>query len=107
MFSSPTVARPGQHVIRELHRVAAPRAASPNGSRGDAHSGRRDSSRESRRLLELDSQRADLVLDATSLRAVGQARFRQTDFGITPPSAGGGKVRAADELVLTFDVTAR
>jgi polyisoprenoid-binding protein YceI len=48
----------------------------------------------------------DAVISSDSVHVVGQARLRQTDFGITPPSAAGGRVRAADELVLTFDLTA-
>jgi polyisoprenoid-binding protein YceI len=41
-----------------------------------------------------------------TLRAEGRLEVKQTDFGITPVRAGGGTVRVADRVVITFAVVA-
>ncbi|MND02035.1 hypothetical protein D3C83_212780 [compost metagenome] len=56
------------------------------------------------RSLELP---LDVVVSESEVHAVGQVTIKQTDFGITPPSALGGRVRATDAIVLTFDIVAR
>jgi polyisoprenoid-binding protein YceI len=48
----------------------------------------------------------DLTLQGNKLTAKGGLRIKQTDFGITPVSAGGGTVKVADELDLQFDIVA-
>ncbi|HEY3127825.1 MAG TPA: YceI family protein [Acidobacteriota bacterium] len=40
------------------------------------------------------------------LQATGSSRFRQTEFGIKPVTAGGGTVRVKDEVKLTFQISA-
>lgn len=39
-------------------------------------------------------------------QATGNSRFRQTEFGIKPVTAGAGTVRVKDEVKLTFQVSA-
>jgi polyisoprenoid-binding protein YceI len=41
-----------------------------------------------------------------TLRAEGRLEVRQTDFGITPVRGGGGTVRVADRVVISFAVVA-
>lgn len=42
-----------------------------------------------------------------TLRARGDFRIRQTDFGMTPFSVAGGAIQVADEVEVAFDVVAR
>jgi hypothetical protein len=53
----------------------------------------------------------DLHLEATlagdSLTASGEARIRQTDFGIEPVSAVGGAVKVKDEVLVRYAIRAR
>jgi polyisoprenoid-binding protein YceI len=42
-----------------------------------------------------------------TLRARGGFRIRQTDFGMTPFSVGGGAIQVTDEVEIAFDVVAR
>ena len=37
----------------------------------------------------------------------GSSRFRQTEFGITPISIGGGSVKVKDEVRIEFDVVGK
>jgi polyisoprenoid-binding protein YceI len=37
----------------------------------------------------------------------GSTKLKQTDFGITPVSVGGGTVKVKDELKLDFQILAR
>jgi polyisoprenoid-binding protein YceI len=41
------------------------------------------------------------------LKATGEAVIKQTDFGISPVSAGGGLVKVADEVRLSLQIVAR
>jgi polyisoprenoid-binding protein YceI len=41
------------------------------------------------------------------LTATGEAVIKQTDFGISPVSAGGGLVKVADEVRLSLQIVAR
>lgn len=34
----------------------------------------------------------------------GRAKLKQTSFGITPPSAGGGTVKSKDEVLIEFEI---
>ena len=51
--------------------------------------------------------RVEVSLKNPSLTATGTARIRQTDFGMTPVTAGGGTVRVKDEVDVAFRVVAR
>lgn len=51
--------------------------------------------------------RVEVGLKDPSLTATGTARIRQTDFGMTPVTAGGGTVRVKDEVDVVFRVVAR
>ena len=42
--------------------------------------------------------------DGPGLRVSGSARFRQTDFGITPFSSAGGTIGVDDEIQVEFDL---
>jgi hypothetical protein len=55
----------------------------------------------------LQSLQAQLVLSDGSLRAYGEFRLRQTDYGITIASVAGGMLRIKDELKFVFFVVAR
>lgn len=44
--------------------------------------------------------------DADSLVARGEARFNQSDFGITPFSVAGGAIQVADGLEVRFEIAA-
>ncbi len=48
----------------------------------------------------------ELTHSADSLSARGSLRIRQTDFGITPFSVGGGAIQVGDELDLRFEIVA-
>ena len=48
----------------------------------------------------------ELTRSVDTLSARGSLRIRQTDFGITPFSAGGGAIQVGDELDLDFDIVA-
>jgi hypothetical protein len=37
----------------------------------------------------------------------GSSRFRQTEFGMTPITIGGGAVKVKDEVRIEFDVAGR
>jgi polyisoprenoid-binding protein YceI len=50
---------------------------------------------------------AQLVLSDESLRAYGEFRLRQTDYGIAIASVAGGMLRIKDELKFVFFVVAR
>lgn len=56
------------------------------------------------RWLELP---ATIEPDAHELKVQGQARLKQTDFGITPFSAGGGLLAVQDELAVRYRIVAR
>ncbi len=51
--------------------------------------------------------RVEVSLKDPSLTATGTTRIRQTDFGMTPVTAGGGTVRVKDEVDVVFRVVAR
>lgn len=40
-------------------------------------------------------------------RYTGEAKFRQTEFGITPISVAGGTVKVKDEVKVTFEIGVR
>jgi len=44
--------------------------------------------------------------DVTALTARGTFRIRQSDFGITPFSVGGGAIQVADQVEVTFEIRA-
>ncbi len=48
----------------------------------------------------------ELVRSADTLSARGSLHIRQTDFGITPFSIGGGAIQVGDELDLSFVIVA-
>ncbi|MEZ5318565.1 MAG: hypothetical protein R2752_14285 [Vicinamibacterales bacterium] len=48
-----------------------------------------------------------VTVDGDVLRLTGTCRFKQTDFGIEPVTAGLGTVRVKDALEVTLDVVAR
>ncbi len=48
----------------------------------------------------------ELVRSADTLSARGSLHIRQTDFGITPFSVGGGAIQVGDELDLSFVIVA-
>jgi len=48
----------------------------------------------------------ELMRTADALSARGSLRIRQTDFGITPFSVGGGAIQVGDELDLRFEIVA-
>jgi polyisoprenoid-binding protein YceI len=50
---------------------------------------------------------AQLILTEGSLRAHGEFRLRQSDFGLTIPSVAGGLLRIKDELKFVFFLVAR
>lgn len=51
----------------------------------------------------LDSEgHQDIVFKSTGAEPAGEARVKQTDFGIKPPGKAG--VRAKDEVRIEFDV---
>jgi polyisoprenoid-binding protein YceI len=50
---------------------------------------------------------ARVQLTADRLAGEGKVSFRQSDFGITPVSAGAGTVRVRDQLDVVFKVSAR
>jgi polyisoprenoid-binding protein YceI len=41
------------------------------------------------------------------LKATGETIIKQSDFGISPVSAGAGLVKVADEVRLSFQLVAR
>jgi polyisoprenoid-binding protein YceI len=47
-----------------------------------------------------------ITRDASSLEASGSFRIRQSDFGITPFSVGGGAIQVADQVEVTFEIRA-
>lgn len=51
--------------------------------------------------------RVEVTLKDTALTATGTAKIRQTDFGMTPVTAGGGTVRVKDEVDVVFRVVGR
>jgi polyisoprenoid-binding protein YceI len=53
------------------------------------------------------SMQAQLVLSSGSLRAYGEFRLRQTDYGLTIASVAGGILRIKDELKFGFFIVAR
>jgi len=56
------------------------------------------------RWLELP---AAVQVDAHQVTAQGTARLKQTDFGITPFTVGGGLLAVDDELVVRYRIVAR
>jgi polyisoprenoid-binding protein YceI len=50
---------------------------------------------------------AAVQVDATVVVADGTARLKQTDFGITPFSVGGGLLAVDDELLVRYHIVAR
>ena len=48
----------------------------------------------------------ELQRDPQSIRATGTLQIRQTDFGITPFSVGGGAIQVADAVDIRFEITA-
>jgi hypothetical protein len=50
---------------------------------------------------------ATVQVDAAQLSASGSLRLRQTDFGITPFSVGGGLLSVQDELEVRYHILAR
>lgn len=48
----------------------------------------------------------ELIRGADAISAHGSLRIRQTDFGITPFSIGGGAIQVADDLDLRFEIAA-
>jgi hypothetical protein len=53
------------------------------------------------------AMQAQLVLSDGSLRAYGEFRLRQTDYGLTIASVAGGMLRIKDELKFVFFIVAR
>ena len=47
-----------------------------------------------------------LTLHAGTLRATGKVRLKLSDFGVERTSAGGGTIKVADEIDVSFDVIA-
>jgi polyisoprenoid-binding protein YceI len=56
------------------------------------------------RWLELP---ATIKVDADQVSASGTARLKQTDFGMTPFSVGGGLLSVQDELEVRYNIVAR
>jgi polyisoprenoid-binding protein YceI len=50
---------------------------------------------------------AAVRIDAAQVTASGTARLKQTDFGITPFSVGGGLLSVQDELEVRYHIVAR
>ena len=50
---------------------------------------------------------ATVRIDAAQVSASGTARLKQTDFGITPFSVGGGLLSVQDELEVRYHIVAR
>lgn len=50
---------------------------------------------------------ATVRVDAAQVTASGTARLKQTDFGITPFSVGGGLLSVQDELEVRYHIVAR
>jgi polyisoprenoid-binding protein YceI len=50
---------------------------------------------------------ATVRVDAAQVSASGMARLKQTDFGITPFSVGGGLLSVQDELELRYHIVAQ
>ena len=50
---------------------------------------------------------ATVQVDAEQVVASGTARLKQTDFGITPFSVGGGLLSVQDELEVRYEIVAR
>jgi polyisoprenoid-binding protein YceI len=50
---------------------------------------------------------ATVQVDAAQVSASGTARLKQTDFGITPFSVGGGLLAVQDELEVRYHIVAR
>ena len=50
---------------------------------------------------------ATVRVDAAQVTASGTARLKQTDFGITPFSVGGGLLSVLDELEVRYHIVAR
>lgn len=50
---------------------------------------------------------ATIHIDAAQVSASGTARLKQTDFGITPFSVGGGLLSVQDELEVRYRIVAR
>jgi len=48
----------------------------------------------------------ELQVDSQSMVAKGALRIRQSDFGITPFSVGGGAIQVADEVDVRFEIVA-
>lgn len=48
----------------------------------------------------------ELQRDPQSLLATGTLRIRQSDFGITPFSVGGGAIQVADDVDVRFEIAA-
>ncbi|MGY6632107.1 MAG: YceI family protein [Wenzhouxiangella sp.] len=63
--------------------------------------------------IELRGERRELTVPVAlefsdaGLTATGQLRFRQSDFGMTPFSALGGRLAVADEVLVRFRLVAR
>lgn len=48
----------------------------------------------------------EVKADDKQVTATGKATIKQTDFGMKPPSAAGGTVKAKDEIEMTFKIVA-
>lgn len=46
-------------------------------------------------------------VDGTNGHYRGSARFRQTEFGITPVSIGGGSIKVKDEVRIEFEIVGK
>ncbi len=57
-----------------------------------------------RRLLPISAR---VSVQNDSLRASGEFRLRQSDFGIAPVKVAGGVIKLKDELKFAFDIVAR
>ncbi len=47
------------------------------------------------------------TIDKSMLRGTGEAKLKQTDFGMTPFQGGLGTIKIADELKITFVIVAK
>ena len=59
--------------------------------------------------LTLHGETHPVTLDVTRQNGhyLGSATFKQTQFGITPVSIGGGTVKVKDEVKIEFDIVAK
>jgi polyisoprenoid-binding protein YceI len=55
----------------------------------------------------LQTMQTQLILSSGSLRAYGEFRLRQSDYGLTIASVAGGMLRIRDEIKFVFFIVAR